>query len=226
MPLLECSETYQYYSLPFCEPSKKSYETQGLGQVLAGDRVVNSLYVLNFGQDSEKSDLCKKLLTKQDVAKFRNAVASEYYFQVSAWLLYDRWACSKWCTTVIQTMHVLQMYFDELPIWGFLGKIEKNFRTEELSYFLFTHFHFDVAYNGNRVIGVNTFADAQRTVDISGDSEIDVEFSYSVKWNPSVTAVRFLSPACLPVRCLAPSAAVRGSMCQATHSIEVKGFAV
>ena len=95
---------------------------------------------------------------------------------------------------LIQMIRMLQMYFDELPVWGFLGKKEKNFRTEELSYFLFTHFHFDVAYNGNRVIGVNTLADAQRTVDISGDSEILVEFSYSVKWNPVVTPVRLLSP--------------------------------
>lgn len=191
MRLLECSETYQYYSLPFCEPTKKAYETQGLGQVLAGDRVVNSLYVLNFGQDSEKSDLCKKQLTQQDVAKFRNAVASEYYFQVSAGLLHGHIEPQQ---VLIQMIRMLQMYFDELPVWGFLGKKEKNFRTEELSYFLFTHFHFDVAYNGNRVIGVNTLADAQRTVDISGDSEILVEFSYSVKWNPVVTPVRLLSP--------------------------------
>lgn len=89
---------------------------------------------------------------------------------------------------------MLQMYFDDLPIWGFLGKVEKNFRTEELTYFLFTHFHFDVAYNGNRVIGVNTFADAQRTVDITGESELLVEFSYSVKWNPVVIPVRFFPP--------------------------------
>lgn len=90
-----CSETYQYYSLPFCEPVKKEYETQGLGQVLAGDRTVNSLYVLNFGQDSEKTDLCTKKLSKQDVAKFRNAVASEHYFQVSVWPLPRCMGCSE-----------------------------------------------------------------------------------------------------------------------------------
>jgi hypothetical protein len=43
---------------------------------------VNSLYVFDFATDSAKSDLCTKSLTPQDVAKFRNAVASEYYFQV------------------------------------------------------------------------------------------------------------------------------------------------
>lgn len=78
-----CSETYQYYSLPFCEPKTKEYKSEGLGQVLAGDRTVNSLYVFDFAKDSANSELCTKTLSPQDVAKFRNAVASEYYFQVN-----------------------------------------------------------------------------------------------------------------------------------------------
>jgi transmembrane 9 superfamily member 1 len=89
--LFICSETYHYYSLPFCEPEKKEYESQGLSQVLAGDRTVNSKYVLKFGRDSEKIDLCTKQLSKQDVAKFRNAIASEYYFQVSVCSLPGSW---------------------------------------------------------------------------------------------------------------------------------------
>lgn len=80
--LMMCSETYQYYILPFCEPATKEYRSEGLGQVLAGDRTVNSLYELTFGEDSPKEDLCNKPLTSEDVAKFRNAVANEYYFQV------------------------------------------------------------------------------------------------------------------------------------------------
>ena len=91
------------------------------------------------------------------------------------------------------SVHVdsLQMYFDDLPVWGFLGKVEKNFRTDELRYFLFTHFHFDVEYNGNRVIGVNTFANPQHTVDITADTELNVQFSYSMKWYAVTTPVRF-----------------------------------
>ena len=49
------------------------------------------------------------------------------------------------------------MYYDDLPIWGFIGKIEKivhpGDRTE-YKYYLFTHIHFDILYNGKRVIEV------------------------------------------------------------------------
>ena len=43
------------------------------------------------------------------------------------------------------------MYYDDLPIWGFIGKVEKILhpgdRTEYM-YYLFTHIHFDILYNG------------------------------------------------------------------------------
>ena len=53
-----------------------------------------------------------------------------------------------------------QMFFDDdLPVWGFVGKVERP-RPKGLKdgltggpprTFLFTHFHFDVAYNGDQV---------------------------------------------------------------------------
>ncbi len=53
------------------------------------------------------------------------------------------------------------MYYDDLPIWGFIGKIEKivhpGDRTE-YKYYLFTHIHFDILYNGKRVIEVRVGA--------------------------------------------------------------------
>lgn len=79
-----CSETYQYYNLPFCEPESKQYKFEGLGGVLAGDRTVNSLYSVNFGEDSANTTLCTRSLNAKEVEQFRKAVASEYYFQVSS----------------------------------------------------------------------------------------------------------------------------------------------
>jgi len=85
---------------------------------------------------------------------------------------------------------VVQMFFDDLPVWGFVGKVEKNaFRNNQLQYFLFTHFHFEVKYNGDRIIGINTSADPRRTVEITEDATLNVEFSYSVKWSETQTSV-------------------------------------
>lgn len=52
------------------------------------------------------------------------------------------------------------MLIDGLPIWGFIGKVEKlpsevagQRDRQKLS--LFTHIHFDVLFNGDRVIQVD-----------------------------------------------------------------------
>lgn len=52
-----------------------------------------------------------------------------------------------------------QMFYDDLPVWGFIGKIEKiltqHGTSADYRYFLFTHFHFDMSYNAERVIEIN-----------------------------------------------------------------------
>jgi hypothetical protein len=77
------------------------------------------------------------------------------------------------------------MYYDDLPLWGFIGKVEKILRPgqpAEMRYYLFTHVHFDISYNNDRVIEINVSTDPLRTVDITEGDSIPVEFSYSVKW--------------------------------------------
>ncbi len=77
-----CSETYQYYNLPFCTPKDKEYKTEGLGEVLEGDRLVNTPYDIKFRVDKENEILCSRELTAKDLRKFRKAVKKDYYFQV------------------------------------------------------------------------------------------------------------------------------------------------
>ena len=55
-------------------------------------------YDVPFRVDKENESLCHKTLSAKDLKKFRKAVRDDYYFQ---------------------------MYYDDLPIWGFIGKIEK-----------------------------------------------------------------------------------------------------
>lgn len=89
----------------------------------------------------------------------------------------------------VQDDYYFQMFYDDLPIWGFIGKIEKLIGTTdtELRYFLFTHVHFEIAFHNDRVIEINVSTDPTQTVDISDDqisdgSFVPVEFTYSVKW--------------------------------------------
>lgn len=78
-----CSETYQYYTLPFCQPKGgKQYITEDLGEVLEGDRLVTTPFEIKFLQDMEHQQLCNKTLDSKDLDMLRTAVARDFYFQV------------------------------------------------------------------------------------------------------------------------------------------------
>ena len=133
-------------------------KSEDLGEVLMGDRLARSPYEIDFGVDKENADLCAQFLERKEVEKFRRVVKNDYYFQ---------------------------MLFDDLPIWGFIGKVEKIMRAggaAENKYFLFTHVHFEISYNDDRVIEINLSTDPLKTVDITADEAMSVRFSYSVHW--------------------------------------------
>ncbi|GKA21884.1 transmembrane 9 superfamily member 5 [Tanacetum coccineum] len=50
-------------------------------------------------------------------------------------------------------------------------------------YYRFKHVHFDALYNGDQVIEIRAFCDPNHVVDITDVTEINVEFTYSIKWN-------------------------------------------
>ena len=54
------------------------------------------------------------------------------------------------------------MFFDDLPIWGFVGTTDQNGRS-----FLYTHVHFSIKYNDDRVIGLNISTNGRTVVDVS-----------------------------------------------------------
>lgn len=62
----------------------------------------------------------------------------------------------------VQDDWYFQMYYDDLPVWGFIGKMEKLFKpggVTEFKYFLFTHIDFDIKYNDDHVIEINVSTD-------------------------------------------------------------------
>ncbi|KAM7272467.1 hypothetical protein ACFE04_027130 [Oxalis oulophora] len=156
-PLHNPSETYQYYDLPFCRPDNVEWKKETLGEVLNGDRLATASYELKFRVNKIGETLCEKTFNGDEVAKFRSAVANDFYFQ---------------------------MYYDDLPLWAFVGKID-----DELKYYLFTHVQFDVLYNDNQIIEVHAFSHPHHVVDITQDNAISIRFTYSVLWN--VTSAQF-----------------------------------
>ncbi|PIN25419.1 Endosomal membrane protein, EMP70 [Handroanthus impetiginosus] len=153
------SETYQYYELAFCHPDQILEKKLSLGEVLSGDWLANALYELEFAVNKTGVVLCQQKLKRGDVAKFRDAIKNDFYYQ---------------------------MYYDDLPLWAFIGKVEDESWTADgkgPKYFLFTHVQFDALYNGNQVIEIHAFGDPSHVVDFTDDVDVKVEFTYSVSWN-------------------------------------------
>lgn len=113
-------------------------------------------------KEKESETVCEKTLTKEDVAKFRDAVNKDFYFQ---------------------------MYYDDLPIWGFIGKIDKEGKLDpsDYKYYLYKVLHFEVSYNKDRVIEINAQTDPNAVIDVTEDKEVDVQFAYTVKWKETDT---------------------------------------
>ncbi|KAL4560782.1 hypothetical protein LXL04_032936 [Taraxacum kok-saghyz] len=156
-PLNNPSETYEYYDLPFCSPDQLIPKKETLGEVLNGDRFTNTLYTLNFREDKIDKLLCEKKLKRADIIRFINAISNEFYFQ---------------------------MYYDNLPLWGFTGKTEdESWTGGGPKYYVFTHVQFDALYNDDQVIEILAFSDPNHAVDITDKTEIDIRFTYSISWN-------------------------------------------
>ncbi|KAI3450710.1 hypothetical protein Pfo_007375 [Paulownia fortunei] len=157
-PLHNPSETYKYYELAFCRPDQVLEKKESLGEVLNGDRLANALYDLEFAVNKTRAVLCQQKLNRGDVAKFRDAITNDFYYQ---------------------------MYYDDLPMWAFIGKVEDGSWTADgkgPKYFLFTHVRFDALYNGNQVIETHAFSDPSHVVDVTEDVDVKVEFTYSIFW--------------------------------------------
>ena len=116
---------------------------ESLGEVLSGDRLTNALYDLKFREEKVVEILCHKKLERDKIAKFRHAIINEYYFQ---------------------------MYCDDLPLWGFIGKAEDEswaFHEKGPKYYLFTHVQFNALYDGDQIIEISAFSDPSHVVDIT-----------------------------------------------------------
>jgi len=157
-PYRNPSETYEFYSLPFCPPHEIQHSHHSVGEDLTGDHKVNSVYDLRFRVPVHFVSPCKIHLDAADVKQFIDAIKNYYYFE---------------------------MLYDDLPLHGFIGTVDKELRNgEEVEhYYLFKHLHFTVLYNNDQVIFANVTADPHRLQELHLGEEIrELEFSYSASW--------------------------------------------
>ncbi|CAA0810689.1 Transmembrane 9 superfamily member 5 [Striga hermonthica] len=131
---------------------------ESLGEILNGDRLANALHNLEFAVNKTQAVLCQRTLNKGNVSRFRESIKNGFYYQ---------------------------MYFDDLPLWAYIGKVEHGSLAIDghgPKYFLFTHVQFDALYNGNQVIEVHALGHPSHAVDVTADVDLEIKFTYSVSW--------------------------------------------
>ncbi|CAA6668422.1 unnamed protein product [Spirodela intermedia] len=121
-------ETYNYYSLPFCQPAENpAHKWAGLGEVLGGNELIDSQIKINYRRNVEKVSICTIELDAAKVKQFEDAIDNLYW---------------------------LELFMDDLPLQGYVGEVRASKRNEE-KYYLYTHKDIVIKYNGDQIIHVN-----------------------------------------------------------------------
>jgi hypothetical protein len=166
-PFNNPTETYRYYSMPFCHTHASEEEERAvaaeenvdlrdafrdprtgairhklrMGESLVGDRRESSPYEVTFKDSVEWRLLCKKELGEADLIKLKKAIHNNYFFE---------------------------LFVEDLPMWGYIGDVaDENVITEEFEgdsgkTFLFPHLHFYLGYNGDQLVASRVTTDVSR----------------------------------------------------------------
>lgn len=123
-PYRNPSETYDYFSLPFCRFNGSAQAVRrSFADAVLGNKVERTAVTLNFTVPVTDKTVCKVHLDAENVKVLTTAVEREFYYE---------------------------LYVDKLPVWALVGAGAKDNGHP----FVFTRQHFNISYNNNRIIDV------------------------------------------------------------------------
>ncbi|MQL72767.1 hypothetical protein Taro_005127 [Colocasia esculenta] len=75
-------ETYNYYSLPFCQPAgEAAHRWGGLGEVLGGNELIDSQIEIKYQKNVDKGSICALELDDAKVKQFKDAIENSYWLE-------------------------------------------------------------------------------------------------------------------------------------------------
>ncbi|EGG15974.1 TM9 protein B [Cavenderia fasciculata] len=157
-PYSNPTETYEYYSLPFCKPEHIKHKKSKLGEILQGDSAVLSDYKLPFKTNFQSKVLCEMTLTKENIDTFKKAIREYYY---------------------------AEMIYDDLPIFGHIGTFQDDPTSPATRYVLFTHLPFKIEFNNNQIIRIELDTNNIEGVELADQEELKIQITYAASWTPS-----------------------------------------
>ena len=191
---------YEYYSLPFCPPEgEKRYKSLNLGEVLRGDRIVTTPYLLHLLDASRCKIVCKRSLTAKEVNQFIEKITHDY----TVHMLADNLPAA----TVFRNLKTNELQYEDGFKLGFV--FEQNV-------FLNNHLNLVIKYHPvqrpegyfYRIVGFEidprsiaqdkksfqedaenskdcTIGNDPNVMELKKDTPTSVTFSYSVQWEQS-----------------------------------------
>jgi len=163
-PFHNPTEKYSYDYLPWPCKAPHHKSTAAFGSIINGERNRESLYAIHFLRSTTSQSLCDEtFLDAKAVNQFIRGIRHEFQYE---------------------------MVIDDLPVWGRVGFTQQNPTYKQ--YFLITHRHFHLRYNGDQVITVNISTRLQpgHYVELIKDKPTGpIHFTYSVSW--SKTHIQF-----------------------------------
>ncbi|XP_048762695.1 transmembrane 9 superfamily member 4-like isoform X1 [Ostrea edulis] len=190
---------YEYYSLRFCEPKDgKKYKVENLGEVLRGDRIVNTPYEIRMATNMECKVLCDKIkLTAKESKLMAERIRKNYYVH----LIVDNLPCA----TQFKLMDSNEVQYEHGYKLGFVkdGKVYLNnhlkmqlkYHTDDNTDFRVVGFEVDaksVKYGelNTDAEGRCDFKNRQKSTlvqlqELKEDGENEILYTYDVLWENS-----------------------------------------
>eukprot|EP00516_Mucochytrium_quahogii_P000084 CAMPEP_0203757504 /NCGR_PEP_ID=MMETSP0098-20131031/10533_1 /ASSEMBLY_ACC=CAM_ASM_000208 /TAXON_ID=96639 /ORGANISM=" , Strain NY0313808BC1" /LENGTH=613 /DNA_ID=CAMNT_0050649721 /DNA_START=140 /DNA_END=1978 /DNA_ORIENTATION=- len=141
---------FEYYSLPVCKPDKVNEVAENLGEVLAGDKIESSAYVLHMLKTVECQTLCTFTYNKEQVQMFQERIRDDYRVH---WII-DNLPVAEQLSDDVEGP--LEAYQDGFPVGFHMTDKGKTSST----YYLYNHIAFKIRYHqnkaafeGSRVVG-------------------------------------------------------------------------
>ncbi|KAL1515628.1 hypothetical protein AB1Y20_002246 [Prymnesium parvum] len=168
---------YEYYSLPFCQPSTVENVAENLGEVLRGDRIMNSNYELKMGVEETCKILCRKELTNTEVKEFTTRIEEDYRVH---WVMDNLPSATKYVDETNPNKPIT-IYDLGFPL-GFRGSTDIPNTKEGVSYLnnhllITVKYHKDQSFEGARIVGFEV-------------EPSSIEHEYSQPWKGTETALK------------------------------------
>jgi hypothetical protein len=200
-PFNNPTETYRYYSLPFCsvhadEDEHKAAleeEVPGVGDgEEEEDFSTMSASSRRIMADRVGAERHKQRLGESIAGDRRETSPYELSFQddIEWRLLCKTTLGEKELTKLKEAIHnsyFFEMFVEDLPMWGYVGDFEDEDailgEMEGSRTYLFPHLHFKIGTNNAQIVSVTVTTERDRRVDITNvNKPTTVQFSYSVEW--------------------------------------------